>query len=253
MGTLVTLPNIYTTPADIAALLGSEGVDLSLDDHNMATGQQIQVTVAAIIGATSLSVTALGAPLLPGTVLRFDGGGLANINVVTLTSTGLVGDTSMSIAPLAVAMPALAFAEDSGVTTYLASLLIKAASYATAWVKRYCCNRYDDSVLATSWSVNEWATIYATRWVSMRRKQGCPKSLENEFKRAEKELQQVNAGYLFIEDIGTRTSGWPFFSNTTIDLLYTIQKVRVEPQISEGTPTQYAQLVDWSSIFRIEY
>lgn len=253
MGTLVTLPNLYTTAADITALLGSESVDLSLDDHNMATGQNIEVTVLAAIGATALNITALEAPLLPGTVLRFDGAGLANINVVVLTSTGLVGDTTLAINPLAVAMPALAFAKDSGVTTYLAGLLIRGASYATAWVKRYCCNRYDDSLLATSWSVNEWATIYAARWVSQRRRQGCSKGLQKDFDRIEKELKQVQYGNLFIEDIGTRTSGWPFFSNTTIDLLYTIQKVRVEPQISEGTPTQYPQLVDWQSVFRIEW
>jgi hypothetical protein len=242
MGTLVTLPNLYTTAADIAALLGSEGVDLALDDHNMATGQKIEVTAPAPIGSTTISITALNAPLLAGSVLQFDGAGLANIAVVVLTSTGQVGDTTLLVAPLGVVLP-----------TYLAGLLIKSASYATAWVKRYCCNRYDDSALATSWSVNEWATIYAARWVSQRRRQGCSKGLQKDFERVEKELKQVNAGYLFIEDIGTRTSGWPFFSNTTLDLLYTIQKVRVEPQISEGTPTQYPQLTDWQSIFRIEW
>jgi hypothetical protein len=252
MGTLVTLPNLYTSAADIVALLGSEGVDLSLDDHNMATGQKIEVTAPAPIGSITINITALSAPLLAGSVLQFDGAGLSNILVVTLTSTGLVGDTSLLIAPLAVAMPALAFAEDSGVTTYLAGLLVRGASYATAWVKRYCCNRYSDSDLATAWSVNEWATTYAARWVCQRRRQGCSKGLQKDFERMEKEIKQVQYGNLHIEDIGTRTSGWPFFSNTTLDLLYTIQKVRVEPQISEGTPTQYPQLTDWQAMFRIE-
>src|SRR5205085_585788 len=125
-------------------------------------------------------------------------------------------------------IPVNAFAEDNGVTLYLAGLLTKACKYATAWVKRYCCNRYDDSQLALSWSVNEWATNYAARWVSKRLSRSVPDSIEKDYVLHEKELKSVLGGQLCIEDIGTRTSGWPFMSNVTVNVGYQTNKMRVE-------------------------
>ena len=66
-------------------------------------------------------------------------------------------------------------------------------------------------------------------------------------------IDMVKDGELNIEDIPTRTSEWPFLSNVTIDLAYTVRKVRVEPQISEGTPTQYPQAIDWNSYLLLEW
>ncbi len=67
------------------------------------------------------------------------------------------------------------------------------------------------------------------------------------------ELKQVNCGMLRLEDIGTRTSAWPFLSNVTLDLRYDYAKVRVEPSLSELTPTQYGQFVDWNSALWLEF
>ena len=39
--------NLYTRPSDVYDYVGTEGVDLRLDDHNRATGQTIQATATA--------------------------------------------------------------------------------------------------------------------------------------------------------------------------------------------------------------
>lgn len=253
MSQLVTLPNLYTNPNAIMKRWGVEGTQLRLDDANMATGQTIQTTADNPAGSTTITVAPLESPLLPGSVLQFDGGGVPQLVQVILTSTGLVGATQLQVQALQYDLPALAYAQDSGVTTYLASLLVEAASIATGRVKSYCCGRYDDSVLGTAWSVYNWATVIATKWIADRRGQGSTDALVKEYEETMKELKAVRIGNLDIEDIGTRTSGWPFFSNVTIDIRYDYNKMRVEPQLSEGTPTAYAQFVDWNAVFSIQF
>ena len=117
----------------------------------------------------------------------------------------------------------------------------------------YCCNRYDDSQLVLSWSVNNWATNLAAHWMSCRRGCAPPKSLENLVETTMDELRMVKTGTLSIEDIGTRTSGWPFITNVSVDPRYTYAKIRVEQNLSEGTPTQYPQYPDWNAALFIEW
>lgn len=69
----VTLPTLFCTPQDVWDLLSTEGVDLRLDDHNLATGQIIKVSSDTLPGATSISVEALSVPLLRGSELVFEG------------------------------------------------------------------------------------------------------------------------------------------------------------------------------------
>lgn len=251
MGTLVTLPNIYCSPSDVDDYLGAESVDLSLDDQLLATMQTVSVVADAAAGAGSVSIAPLQAPLLRGAQLKFYGGAMPAVVTVGLASVGQVGDTTLTVAPLSAGVNAEATATDTGVNVATAARMAKGCKYATAEVKRYCCNRYDDSVLATSWSVNWWATVIASRWVAKRRRQPTPEGLKEDYEKVEKELLMVLNGAMCIEDIGTRTSGWPFITASTIDVRYDIVKARVEPQLSEGTPTQYAQYVDWNSVFSL--
>jgi hypothetical protein len=65
-------------------------------------------------------------------------------------------------------------------------------------------------------------------------------------------MKQVRIGMLSIEDIGTRNSGWPFISNVSMNIGYDYNKVRVEPQLSEGTPTGYGQFIDWNAALSLE-
>jgi hypothetical protein len=250
---LVALPNLYCNPQDVFDWLGTEGVQLRLDDENLATGQQIAVTANASAGATSLAVTALSFPLLPGTVLEFNGGNMPVApSEAVLTAVGKVGDTTLTVAALTNAVNVYATARDSGVNYALGQRLVKGCKYGTSRVKLYCSGRYQDSDLATCWSANRWATTFAAQWLCRRRAQPCPKSIEEDAKDALTEMMMVQSGKLQLEDIGTRTAGWPFLSNLAININYDYARLRVEPPLSEPTPTQYAQWIDWNSALYLE-
>jgi hypothetical protein len=143
-------------------------------------------------------------------------------------------------------------ATDFGVNLATAARLVKACSYGTAEVKLWCSNRYDDSDLATAWSINRIASAAAAAWVCRRRGQPLPLGVKEEYEEAQFKLKEINRGSLWVEDIGTRSVQWPFFSNVTVDVRYTVAKVRAQPIISESTPTLYPQMVDYNSLFAIQ-
>jgi hypothetical protein len=249
--------NLYTLPSNVYDWLGSEGVDLRLDDHSQATGQQIQAIADAAVGATTLSVAALTYPLLRGSTLQFDGSGMPAQSPAVLTAVANVGATQLTVAPLAAGINALSAAVDSGVNVATAQRLLTGCQYGTTQVKLYCCKRYDDSQLLLNaqenGSVGRWATCLAARWICRRRTQACPKGLEADSQEALEEMRGVMSGALSIEDIGTRTSGWPYMSVITVDVRYEVARVRVMPLLSEGTPTNYAQQVDYNSLYYAGY
>jgi hypothetical protein len=253
----LTLPNLYCSPQDVFDQAGIAGAQLRLDDGNLATGQVIELTAAANQGDTSLVIESLTYPVLTGTHLVFAEAGVPTPVEVTVSAPAAVGLISLPVAPLGASLPAGAQATDNGVNVWLAGLMLKACRYATGQVKSYCCPRYEDSDLANNASengdVNRWATAIATRWLAKRRFQVAPAGIEQDFQEALQELKAVRTEGYNIADIATRTSGWPFLSNVSSVDWYTIRKIRVEQQISEGTPTQYAQAVDWNSIFLFEY
>jgi hypothetical protein len=251
---LVPLPNLYCLPSDVMDYLGVEGTQLRLDDHLMATGQRITVwPQPAVQGATTVNVAALSSPILSGTVLEFDGAGMAAVSEVTTAQTAALGSTLLTVNPLAAALPVNAQAADSGVNLALAQRLVKGCQYATSRVKLYCCSRYDDSALATCWTVNRWATSLAAQWVCKRRAQAAPKGVEDDVEDTMEEMRRVKAGQLQLEDVGTRTSAWPTMSNVTVQVGWDYSRVRVQQPISEPTPTQYAQFVDWNSVLAYEW
>lgn len=244
---------LYCMPSDLFDYLGTEGAQLRLDDHQLATGQTISLTATAALGATTLATTALQYPLLAGSVLEFDGGGTPTVVEAILSSTAPVGATALNVAALPAAIQALAQATDSGVNLATGFRLLKGCYYGTSTVNDYCTNRYDVTVLTTSWTVNRWATCLAAKWVASRRGNAAPGSILQDAKDALDELKQVRTGMFCISGCGTRTSGWPVFTNVRLDLGYDYAKLRVEPNISEGTPTQYAQYIDWDSVLSIEF
>lgn len=247
-----TLPNLYCLPADVYDYFGTEAAQLRQDDHLRATGQTITATAAAAAGAVSISCTALQAPLLAGTVLEWDGGGTAAVVESVLSATAVLGATSLSVNALPAAISAQAQAADSGVNIALAQRLVKACQYATDQVKSYIASKYDDTALARNWSANRWALYLACRWLAKRCLRPCPQSILDDAEEALEELKQCRAGMITLADVPTRTSGWPFLSNVTIDVGYDYAKVRVEQPLSELTPTQYGQSVDWNSALWIE-
>lgn len=247
------LPNLYCTPADLYDYLSTEGVELRLDDHRLGTGQVVQVLEDVPLLATTVPVTALLFPILKGDTLHFDGGGTERVVDATLTSTAQKGDVSLAVVALTAPLDQYAQARDSGVNTALGVRLVKACQYGTSRVKLYCTSKYDDSVLVQSWSVNRWAVALAGQWLTRRGGQPSPASVEADAEEALEEMKQVSCGMLRIEDIPTRTAGWPFLSNVTLDISYDWHKVRVETGESEATPTQYAQFIAWNEAVWLEF
>lgn len=243
----ITLTTLFCTPQDVWDLLSTEGVDLRQDDHNLATGQIISTTADAAVGATSLAVTALPVALLRGAELVFEEAGMAVPVKVSLTAAAAAAATSISVTALDAAVNANAQARDSGVNAATGARLSVGTRKGTSKVKLYCNQRYDDSQLKLSGTVVDWATICAAKFLCTRRAQGCPKSIKEEFDEAIDEMRQVQVGQLSIEDIGTRGADWPTVTNVIVNPGYDGMRARVQPNISEQTPTGYSQFIDWNS------
>lgn len=248
----ITLSTLFTSPQDIWDVLSVEGVDLRNDDRNLATGQIIEVSVDAALGATSISVIALPVALLKGAQLTFDLAGMSVPVTVQLTAAAVIGATSISVAALSAAVNSGAQARDSGVNAATGARLLVAARKGTSEVKLFCNQRYDDSQLVLSGIVCDWATTIASRWLCKRRAQGCPKSLEVDYRDIRELMLMVQGGQLAIEDIGTRGVDWPTIVNVTVNPAYDGMRARVQPNISEGTPTGYPQYIDWNSAALLE-
>lgn len=243
----ITLSTLFCTPQDVWDLLSVEGVDLREDDHNLATGQIITTTADAALGATTISVSALPVALLSGAQLTFDSAGMGVPVVASLTAVAALGATSITVAALGTAIASGAQARDSGVNAATGARLLVGTRKGTSKVKLYCNQRYDDSQLALSGTVNDWSTLCAARWLCMRRAQGCPKSIQVDYDEAVEEMREVQCGQLSIEDIGTRGVDWPTVTNVIVNPGYDGMRARVQPNISEQTPAAYNQYIDWSS------
>lgn len=249
----ITLATLFTSPQDIWDVLSVEGVDLRQDDRNLASGQIIETSAAAAVGATSIAVLALPVALLRGARLTFDLAGMSVPVTAQLSAAAASGATSISVDALTTAINSGAQARDSGVNAATGARLLVGARKGTSEVKLFCNQRYDDSQLVLSGSVLDWATIIACRWLCKRRAQGCPKGLEEDYRDVVERLIMVQTGQLAIEDIGTRGVDWPTVTNITVNPAYDVARARVQPHLSEGTPTAYAQFIDWNSAARLEF
>jgi len=228
-------------------VLSVDGVDLREDDYNLATGHAIDATAAAAVGATSITVAALPVALLRGAELTFDGAGMEVPVTVKLTVAAALNATSVSVTALATAINNGATARDSGVNAATGARLLVSTRIGTSKVKLYCSARYDDSQLKLSGTVCDWATVTAAKYLCTRRAQGCPKGIQTDYKEALEEMRMVQSGQLSIEDIGTRGVDWPTVTNVIVNPSYNGMRSRVQPNISEGTPTAYNQYIDWNS------
>lgn len=249
----ITLTTLFTTPQDVWDLLSVEGVDLREDDHNLASGQIIEASAAAAADATTISVLALPVALLRGAELTFDLAGMDPPVTAKLSASAVVGATSISVTALTAAINLGAQARDSGVNAATGARLVVGTRKGTSKVKLYCNQRYDDSQLKLSGTVLDWATVCAAKFLCTRRAQGCPKSIASDYKEAIEEMRMVQSGQLSIEDIGTRGVDWPTVTNVTVNPGYDGMRARVQPNISEGTPTAYSQYVDWNSAVILDF
>lgn len=234
-------------------MLSVVGVDLREDDNNLATGQIITTSAAAAVGATSLTVDTLPVALLAGAQLTFDNANMSVPVTATVTAAAAVGATSLTITALETAISSGATARDSGVNAATGARLLVGARKGSSKVKLYCNQRYDDSQLALAGTVCDWATICACKFLCTRRAQGCPKQIAADYEEAVEEMRMVQAGQLAIEDIGTRGTDWPAMVNVIVNPMYDGMRARVQPNISDQTPTNFPRYIDWNSAMRLGY
>lgn len=249
----ISLATLFCSPSDVWDYLSQEGVDLRLDDHNLASGQIIQTTAAGAVNDTTLTVAPIPVALLAGAQLTFDGGSMTTPVQVQLTSVANVGATSLAVSALTAAISSGAQARDSGVNAATGQRLVVACRKGTSKVKLYCNGRYDDSQLKLAGSVCDWATVYAAMFLCKRRAQGCPRGIMSDWEEALDELKMVQVGQLQLEDCGTRGVDWPSMTNVTVDPAYDFMRARVESNISEQTPTVFGQYIDWNSAAWLEW
>ena len=205
-----------------------------------------------------MAVSALPFALLRGAQLTFDGAGMAIPYTVSLTAAASVGTTSLSIADTTgttttTDVPSGAQARDSGVNAATGARLLIGCRKGTSVVKLWCNSRYDDTQLVLAGSVCDWATVAAAKFLCTRRAQGCPKGIKAEYDEALQAMRMVQGGQLQIEDIGTRDSDWPTVTNITVNPGYDGMRARVEPNITEQSPTNYSQYIDWNSAMRLDF
>jgi hypothetical protein len=261
----ISLSTLFTSPQDVWDALSTEGVDLRVDDHGIASGQIINTTSDTPIGSTSMAVAALPVALLAGAQLEFDEAGMPNPVQIQLTAAAALGATSLSIQQVTNSgstivlsntvtdIPANAQARDSGVNAATGARLLVGCRKGTSKVKLFCNCRYDDVQLKLCGTVLDWATICAAKWLATRRAQGCPNSLREDYDEAIELMKMVQVGQLAIEDCSTRGADWPSMSNVTVNPGYDGMRTRVESNISEQTPTSYSQYIDWNSAVILDF
>lgn len=127
--------------------------------------------------------------------------------------------------------------------------LQQAIIYATTRVNFYLIPRYDAAVMYQSYFVNQLTVIVACWWLSCRRGNPQPGSLDDLYKQATKDMEQIHGGNFALPDAGERVAAWPAWSNVRVDILCALRKVRVERPISEQSPAPYGQTLDYGSLF----
>lgn len=131
-------------------------------------------------------------------------------------------------------------AEEARLTTY-------AVNYATTKVNDYALGRYAADDLDSSWTVNEWATIIAARWLCSRRGNPVPKSLQDMFEETMAELRMLRDKQYDLQDIAERTSTAPRWSNVRVDVRYRLRRIRKQRPISEQTQPRVPAATDLSA------
>lgn len=135
--------------------------------------------------------------------------------------------------------------DDDGAVNETEQLMItKALNQAAAKVNQYCVRFYTPAVLATSWTVHEWASNIAARELCKRRGNPVPTSIEKEYEDTIEDMKAVAAGEP-IEDLVPRHQKGPRFSNGRVDTTYGVRKWRVQRPLSSPQAPERAQNVDY--------
>lgn len=125
----------------------------------------------------------------------------------------------------------------SGIITSDEEARVTRSTYVgTAFVNRYCIQRYEEAQLATSWSVWHWATVRAAFWLCCRRGNPIPGSLAQLMKETVDELKEVAARRMPVDDLGDRNIMQAAWSNVRLDGRYSVRQLRFQRALSDRTP-----------------
>lgn len=237
---------LYTDRPSIGELLSIVGMINRLSDGG---GRKLAITTAT--NAAPIQITTASPHLLATGDLVAISGVQGNVAANEGWSVTVIDSTNFTLDGSA------GSGAGTGGTVYAlpvteAQYLTNCLSVGTARVNRYCQTNYDPVDLANSWSVWQWATICGAYWLCARRNNAVSASLQALYQEALDDMWAVKSGNLPIEDIGYRNTLSPVWSNVRLDGHYAVRQLRVERPLSERTPAQFPQNLDWLSEWLVE-
>lgn len=119
---------------------------------------------------------------------------------------------------------------------------------ASGEIGMYLGQQYDTDSLASNTLVNRWAALAATYFLTMRRGNPPPVSLDTEFKRLlDPEtglIPRIGKGAIKLDGVALKGNRTLSFSNVRIDRRYPQSKVRVLQNISSQQPSVLPRKLD---------
>ena len=231
------LSTTYCTEEDIWADLSFDGEQGRLDDDGSGTGTSTNVVLAKVRAVLQSFGFTLAQALAAAVTAN------QTLPVWVRSHFSAQDQADYTEQDVAAALDSL---------TQWNAYLVKGIAWATDRINFYLEGLYTRADLASSWVVNDWCTILAVHWLSLRRGNPVPGSLGDLYKATIEDLKLVKSGEYQLPGIGYRNNMWPAWSNIRVDTLYSLRKVRVERPISEGTPLPGRRNRDIPSDFIIE-
>lgn len=133
-------------------------------------------------------------------------------------------------------------------------MAVQAVNKATSRINIYLQQRYAPALLATSWAVHDFTTIYGAIWLCRRRGNSVPASLMESWEEdCLPLLEAIQKDQMSLNDIAERESDQPRFANVTLDSRYRVRQLRVERPLSDRVPNNIPRLTHWDSEFTPEW
>jgi len=116
--------------------------------------------------------------------------------------------------------------------------------YCSQEIDMFLLNRYPASQLTTSYLVYMWCSVMVAYRLGMRRCGSVPQALQWEYEQTMEKLRQIQIGQMDIGGLQKLSGPGAIWSNVRLDGRFREKQMRVEPNISNSTPTPYPQHKD---------
>jgi len=122
-------------------------------------------------------------------------------------------------------------------------------NWGAARINDFCAGRYDPADMVSSWTINWWNTVLASRFICVRRVNPLPNSIKDLYVEAMQDMLALRKGEYSLGDINSCIVDSPAWSNVRVPVWYLVDRIRVERRQSEGTPRRIAPPLDYLSEF----